>query len=117
MAADEGLERSRGVHVGHRDQPVDVDHRGQIVPGLLDLVDVGHVGHGAAGVQVRQQDLLLGCGEDVGGLGHEVHPAEHDELGLVLACRGARQTEGVAAGVGPPHDVVTLVVVTEDEDP
>ena len=46
-----------------------------------------------------------------------MHPAEHDELGLVLACRGAGQTEGVAAGVGPPHHVVALVVVAEDEDP
>ena len=29
------------------------------VPGLLHRVDVGHVGHRATGVEVRQDDLLM----------------------------------------------------------
>ena len=61
---------------------VDVDDPGELLPGLLDRVDVGHVGHRAAGVQVGQDDLLVVAGEHVGGLGHEVHAAEHDVVGL-----------------------------------
>ena len=55
-------------------------------------------------------------GEDVGRLGHEVHAAEHDEVGLGPLLREHRQPVRVAAGVGPPHDLVALVVVAEDED-
>ena len=54
------------------------------LPGLLDLVDVGHVGHRAAGVEVGEDHLLVVAGEDVGRLGHEVHAAEHDVVGLVV---------------------------------
>ena len=52
------------------------------LPRLLDLVDVGHVGHRAAGVEVGEDHLLVVAGEDVGRLGHEVHAAEDDVLGL-----------------------------------
>ena len=58
-----------------------VDRR-QRLPGLLDGVDVGHVGHGAPGVEVGQDHLLVGAGEDVGRLGHEVHAAEDDVVGV-----------------------------------
>ena len=61
---------------------LDVGDPGQLLPGLLHLVDVGHVGHGAAGVEVGQEHLLVVPGQDVGRLGHEVHAAEDDELGL-----------------------------------
>ena len=55
------------------------------LPGLLDRVEVGHVGHGAAGVEVGKDHLLVGRGQDVGGLGHEVDPAEDHELGVAGA--------------------------------
>ena len=90
---------------------------GQLVPGLLHLVDVGHVGHGAPGVEVGQEHLLVVAGEDVGRLGHEVDAAEDDELGLGLAGGDPGEAEGVAPGVGPAHDLVALVVVAEDEQP
>ena len=48
------------------------------VPRLLDLVDVGHVGHRAAGVEVGEDHLLVVGGEHVGRLGHEVDAAEDD---------------------------------------
>jgi hypothetical protein len=32
---------------------------GHGLPGLLDRVDVGHVGHRAAGVEVREDHLLV----------------------------------------------------------
>ncbi len=101
VGADERLQRGRRVHVGDRDHPVDVGHPGQGLPGLLHRVDVGHVGHRAAGVEIGQDHLLVGPGEDVGRLGHEVHAAEHDELGLRLVGGDAGQTEGVTPGVGP----------------
>ena len=33
-----------------------------------------------------QDDRLLGLREKVGGLGHEVHAAEHDRLGIGTVC-------------------------------
>ena len=41
-----------------------------------------HVGHRAAGRQVGQDDGLAVGGEDVGALGHEMHAAEDDVVGL-----------------------------------
>ena len=117
VAADEGLHRRRGVDVGDRDDPIDVDDAGQRVPALLDLVGVGHVGHGAAGVEVGEDDPLVGPGEDVGRLGHEVHAAEDDVGGPVALGGVAGQLEGVAPGVGPADDLVPLVVVAEDQEP
>ena len=115
MLSDEGLERRTRVHVRDRHQPVDVDDRIEGVPRLLDGVQVGHVGHRAAGIQVRQHDLLVVGGEDVGRLGHEVHAAEHDVGGPVVGGRQPGETERVAPGVGPAHDLVPLVVVAQDE--
>ncbi len=117
VAADEGLEGGRRVHVGDRHHPVDVGDGGQRLPCLLDRVDVGHVGHGAPGVEVGQEHLLVVPGQDVGRLGHEVDPAEDDVLGLGLVGGDPGQPERVASGVGPGHDLVALVVVAEDEHP
>ena len=55
--------------------------------------------------------------EDVGRFRHEVHPAEDDELCFVLLLSEHRQPERVAAGVGPSHHFLALVVVAEDEEP
>ena len=87
----------------------------ELLPRLLDLVEVGHVGHRAAGVEVREDDLLVVGGEDVSRLGHEVHAAEHDVLGFGALLRQHRQAVRVATGVGPLHHLVALVVVAEDE--
>jgi hypothetical protein len=57
------------------------------------------------------------AGEDVGRLGHEVHAAEHDDVGLGALLGQDRQPVGVAAGVGPTDHVVSLVVVPEYEQP
>ena len=87
------------------------------LPALLDLVDVGHVGHRAAGVEVGEDDPLVRAGEHVGRLGHEVDAAEHDVGGLVVVRREAGQLEGVTAGIRPLDDFVALVVVPEDQEP
>ena len=39
---------------------LDVGDLGELVPDLLDGVEVGHVGHRAAGVEVGEDDLLVG---------------------------------------------------------
>ena len=59
------------------------------------------------------------CGsrEQVGGLGHEVHAAEHDRLGLGVRLRGVRELERVADVVRVAHDLFALVEVAEDHDP
>ena len=57
------------------------------------------------------------AGQDVGRLGHEVHAAEDDELGLRPGRRLARELERVAGDVGELDDLVALVVVAEHEDP
>ena len=87
----------------------------ELAPGLLDLVDVGHVGHRAAGGEVRQRHGLLRRGEDVGGLGHEMHAAEHDVVG-VRALRGVLgQLERVAHVIGVADDLVTLVEMPQNQ--
>ena len=55
-----------------------------------------------------------GRGEDVGGLGHEVHAAEDDGLGVGPGEGGVGQLEGVAHEVGVLDDLVALVEVAED---
>ncbi len=114
VAAAEGLEGGGGVDVGDRDDLGDAC-LAQLVPAGVDVLGVGHVGHGAAGGHVGEDDLLVGLGEDVGGLGHEVDTAEDDELGLWLLGGPLGQVEGVAAEVGELDDVLALVVVAEDD--
>ena len=96
---------------------LDVGHPGQLVPGLFHLVDVGHVGHRAAGVQIGEHHLLVVAGQDVGRLGHEVHTAEHDVLGFGTLLGQHRESKRVTPGIGPRHDLVTLVVMPENEQP
>ena len=43
--------------IGH--DAVDVGDGAELVPALLDLVDVGHVGHRAAGVEVGEDHPLV----------------------------------------------------------
>ncbi len=116
VAAGEGLDVGGGVHVRDRDGHVGYAGVGQHVPALGDLLGGGHVGHRTAGREVRQDDLLGVAGEDVRGLGHEVHAAEDDVLGLGAGGRVARELEGVAGDVGELDHLVALVVVAEDED-
>ena len=59
VSADERLQRRRGVHVGHGHHPIDVGHLGEGLPGLFDRFEVRHVSHGASGVQVGKQHLLV----------------------------------------------------------
>ena len=115
VAPHERLQGGGRVHVGDRDEAVDVDHPSQLVPGLLHLVDVRHVRHGATGIEIGQQHLLVVTRQHIGRLRHEVHPAEHDERGLGLPGGDPGEPEGVTPGVGPAHHLVPLVVVPQNE--
>jgi hypothetical protein len=111
-----GLEAGRRVDVGDRD---DIGDAGllELVPAGVDVIGGGHVGHGAAGGHVGQHHDLVGAGEDVRRLGHEVHAAEDDVLLVSLLGGPAGQLQGVAAVVGELDDVLPLVVVAEDDQP
>ena len=117
VAAAERLDVGRGVHVGDGDDVLRDPGIGQGVPAVLDLREPGHVGHRAAGREVGQHDDLVGRGQDVGRLGHEVDAAEDDELRLGPTGRIAGQLERVAGDVGELDDLVALVVVSQDEHP
>ncbi len=116
VPAGEGLDVGGGVHVRDRDGHIGYPGVGQRVPALGDLLGGGHVGHRTARGEVRQDDLLGVAGEDVGRLGHEVHAAEDDVLGLRAGGRVPGELEGVAGDVGELDHLVALVVVAQDED-
>ncbi len=90
------LSAAAGVHVGDGDGR-DEDRRRHGRPcrrrpsascsqALLDLIDVGHVGHRAAGGEVGGRITgWSGRGSRSGGLGHEMDAAEHDRLGVRAA--------------------------------
>ena len=117
MLAAEGLQVGRRVDVGDRREGlvrVVAEQAAQLAPAALDLGEVGHVGHRAAGGEVGQDGDLFRLGHDVRHLGHEVHAAEHDVFGVGLAGQ-ARQLERVAGQVGVTIDVLALVMMAEDD--
>ena len=104
---------------------LDVDHLGQLLPAVFDLLDLGHVGHRAAGRQVGQDDghalaaargqLLRPVGQDVGRLGHEVDAAEGDRPALLVGRGQGAELIAVAAQVRQGDHFVLLVVMAEDQ--
>jgi hypothetical protein len=74
--AAEGFDGSGGVHVGEGDHVAGQACSFERVPAVLDLPDLGHVGHRTTGVEVGQDHLLPGLAQNVGGLRHEMHAAE-----------------------------------------
>jgi hypothetical protein len=76
-----------------------------------------HVGHRAAGSQVRQDDVLVRRTKNVRAFRHEVHTAEHDVVGLGPRGDLARQLERVTRVVGELDDLVALVMVAENHQP
>ena len=55
--------------------------------------------------------------QHVGAFGHEVHAAEHDELGVGMLADLPRELERVAGVVGELDHLVALVVMAEDHEP
>ncbi len=72
-----------------------------------------HVGHGAAGMFVRNDDGLAGI-QNGRGFGHEMDAAEHDAFRIDLGGL-AGEFKGVAVEVSDVLDVGQLVVVGQDD--
>ena len=115
MAANEGLDGCGGVHVRDRDHSLDVHNGGEVRPGCLHLVDVGHVGHRTAGTQIRKDDSLLGSGQDVSRFRHEVDSTKDDDLCVSLLRSDLRKSKRIPTGVSEVHDFIHLVVVAKDQ--
>ena len=113
----DGVRRGHAVvgqrlDLGRRVDVHDGDRAGVLgLPGA-QLLGRDRVGQRAAGVEVGDQDGLLGR-EDRGRLGHEVHAAEGDDVG-VGGGRLLAEAERVAHVVGDVLDLGQLVVVGED---
>src|SRR5215831_10107871 len=103
------------VHVAYRNDLVGIRDGGKFVPASFHLADVGHIGHGAAGVQIRQHDDLMLAAKNVRAFGHEVDTAEDDVAGVGLGSL-ERKFQGITAKVCKFDDFVALVVVPEDDD-
>ena len=104
------------VDSGVRDCRRDDAHLLEVVPAHLELLGLGHVGHRAAGGEIRQDHLLVRRAQDVGALGHEMHAAEDDELGVGVLADLAGELERVAGVVGELDHLVALVVMAEDDE-
>ena len=86
----------------------------ELFPGVFHLRNLGHVGHGAAGVKVGQHDGLSGARQNVGALSHEVHAAKDDVAASGL--RGhLRQTIRIATIIGVANDFIALIMVTQND--
>ena len=89
----------------------------QIFPGVVHIFHRRHIGHGAAGGDVGQDDALLRPGQDAGGFGHKMDAAEDDEIGLGAAGGLLRQQERVALEIGVFDDFFALVMMPQDGHP
>ena len=115
-AARQRLHPARGVHVGD-DHDVVAVVRDQVVEHRLDHEVLGHHLHRAAGLRVRDPNLLVVAGEDRDRLGHEVHGRLDEDLlvgvshGLKGELVGVRDVPAVA--LDQLHDLAAHVVVRE----
>ena len=116
VVAAEGLDGGGAVDICYRDEFFGM---GEVfveeVKALFDLFEVGHFRQAAAGVEVGQEHFLVVFGEDVGGLGHEKHPAENDEFGIFLLGAYLAEFETVAGEVGELNDLIPLIMMTQDD--
>ena len=102
VPAAERLQVRGRIDVGHRHQVVGVDDLTEVGPGRLDRVQVGHVGHAAAGGKVGQEDLRPRRGQDIRGLRHEVDTAEDDGPAVLALGRKLAELEAVPTKIGEP---------------
>ena len=61
VAPNKRFQVRRRVHIRNRNDALTCTRFQQTVPCFFDLVDVGHVGHRATGVQVGQNHFLVTC--------------------------------------------------------
>ena len=110
------FERGGRVHVGNRDDSIDAK-RFQRGPAALNVADVRHISHGAAGFQVRQDHGLFSTGEDICRLRHEVDSAEQDDLGIAAGRGLLAQFVAIAAEIRELDHFVALIVMAQHHHP
>ena len=125
VPADKSFETRGRVDVRDRRDVVGVEHFAQLIPGIFDLLDCRHVGHGTAGCQVGQNHadplaVALGqffrsIGQDIGGLGHEVHATKRDVTALGAVSGRLAELIAITAQVDQVDHLVLLVVVPQNE--
>src|SRR5229473_1038407 len=115
LLAGEGFDGRSRIHVGNRDDLARVDDGREFAPAGFHLADGGHVGHGAAGVEVGQDNHLVLAAENVRAFGHEVHAAEDDVAALGLRSLEG-ELEGVTTEIGELDDFVALVMMAQNND-
>ena len=103
-----GLHVGRGVDIG------DDRHAGEGSRNRRTSAPVIESGERAAGAHVRDQHRLVGV-EQLRGLGHEVHAALDDDLGIGLGCL-ARKLQRVADDIGDAMEDLGRHVVVREHD-
>ena len=116
MAPTEGFKVGGRVNISDGRDLVGFNDFAEVLPGRLDRIEVGHVGHAASGSQVGQKDLDFVAGEDIGRFGHEVDAAKHDRPATLAARGELAQLEAVAPKVGEANDLVLLIMVSKNQE-
>src|SRR5262249_26525551 len=108
-----------GIRVGasHRSAIVaKADDIRQFAPAHLELLGLGHVRHRTTGRQIRKDHLLVIGAQDISALGHEVHAAEHDELGIRMLSYMTRELVRIAGVISELDHFVALIVMTKNHE-
>src|SRR5229473_1117882 len=113
LLAGKGFDGRSRVHVSNRDDLAGIDDGRKFAPAGFHLADVGHIGHGATGVEVWQDNHLVLAAKNVRALGHKVHATEDDIAALGLRSLEG-ELEGVTAEIGELDDFVALVVMAQN---
>lgn len=79
-----GFNNGVRIHIGHGHYFVGRYHGYQFIPGALHHHMVGHIGHPATGLFVRDLDGLALGTQNTGALGHKMYPAKHNPAGLAV---------------------------------
>ena len=114
LLGTERLQIGVGVHVRDRDHLPIAGGVVDPLPGRVDLQRLRHPRHRTRRLHRREEDGLVVVGDDVGALGHERHPREHDVVRRGVRS-ALREFVGVADEVGVVDDLAALVVVAEDD--
>ena len=125
VSPDERLQARGRVDVGDRGDVVGVEHFGELVPGVFDLLNRRHIGHRTTGGHIGQDDansfaialgeLFRSIGQDVGGLGHKVDTAKSDLPTLGAIGRHLAELIAITPQVGQDDHLVLLIMVPQDQ--
>src|SRR4030095_11498666 len=89
----------------------------QRLPGVNHIVGISHIRHRATGGHVREDDLLMGLGEHIGALSHEMNATE-DNVVCVGSLRSLlRELERIPAQISVADNLVSLIMMSEYYQP